>query len=144
MLPRLLPLEGAALGDESPAGRWQVVRLLMRALRRTRRDARAGHWTYDINRHLALRRALDAELMALATLQPAMRPTFRRLREAVCPPSARAAASAPAVSPRHRPAQRPKSVHFSPAQFSPAHSSRHRASPPRPRPQNQTGTLPGT
>jgi len=35
--------------------------LLRRALRRERALARAGHWAYDLNRHLALAQALAAE-----------------------------------------------------------------------------------
>ncbi|SHO66210.1 hypothetical protein SAMN02745172_02865 [Pseudoxanthobacter soli DSM 19599] len=67
MLPRLLPLMPREIADLSVAGRWHVVRLLVRALRRERRDGAAGRWTYDPNRHLGLRQALDAERRALAT-----------------------------------------------------------------------------
>lgn len=69
MLPRLLPLMPREIADLSVAGRWHVVRLLVRALRRERRDGAAGRWTYDPNRHLGLRQALDAERRALATVR---------------------------------------------------------------------------
>lgn len=35
---------------------------LERALRVERRKARAGHWSYDLNRHIGLLQALKAEL----------------------------------------------------------------------------------
>lgn len=39
----------------------QVTRWLRKALRRERAKALAGHWSYDANRHLALRAALQGE-----------------------------------------------------------------------------------
>lgn len=110
MLPRLLPLDAATLADETAAGRWKVVRQLMRALRRARRDGLAGHWTYDPNRHLALRRALDAELKGLSRLQPGAAlptahrraPAARRVAARPRPATPRAAAPWPAGTPHPR------------------------------------------
>lgn len=39
-----------------------TIARLKRALRSQRRLARAGHWSYDLNRHLGLLQALKAEL----------------------------------------------------------------------------------
>ena len=38
-----------------------IVARLERALRAERNKARSGHWTYDLNRHIALRQAYLAE-----------------------------------------------------------------------------------
>lgn len=54
------------LGETEEAAR-QVVQEIERALRRER--ARAGHWTYDLNRHIALHVAHRAETARLAQLR---------------------------------------------------------------------------
>ncbi|MEX0853394.1 MAG: DUF6477 family protein [Bauldia sp.] len=64
-LPRLLPAWPAELTDESIAGRRLIVARLARALRAERSRGRAGHWTYDLNRHIALSQAYAAERRAL-------------------------------------------------------------------------------
>lgn len=46
-----------------------IVARLERALRAERNRARSGHWTYDLNRHIALRQAHRAETKRLATLR---------------------------------------------------------------------------
>ena len=56
MLPRLLPV-GA--GEIETLGPQRVRLLLLRALRKER--ARRNHWTYDLNRHIALAQALKGE-----------------------------------------------------------------------------------
>jgi hypothetical protein len=66
MLPRLVPATPAEIADRSPAGIRRMLRLLARALRGERRRGRAGHWTYDLNRHIGLRQAYKAELAALS------------------------------------------------------------------------------
>ena len=69
-LPRVLPiLPGECAGPEPQATR-QIVRRLADALRRERRLGRAGHWTYDLNRHIALAQAWQAERERLRTLSP--------------------------------------------------------------------------
>ena len=68
VLPRLIPVTQAELaGDGAEAARGIVARL-ERALRAERRRGRAGHWTYDLNRHIALSQALGAERRRLAIL----------------------------------------------------------------------------
>ena len=46
-----------------------IVGRLERALRAERRRARSGHWTYDLNRHIALRQAFLAETELLTALR---------------------------------------------------------------------------
>lgn len=69
-LPRLvhlLPDEIEALGK---AGSTTIVQRLSRALRAERLRGRAGHWTYDLNRHIALHQALLAERARLRSAAP--------------------------------------------------------------------------
>jgi hypothetical protein len=68
-LPRLLPLWPDEISDQSPEALLGIVRALRRALFAERRRARAGHWTYDLNRHLALLSAYKAEMAMLVTLK---------------------------------------------------------------------------
>jgi hypothetical protein len=65
-LARLIPLMPGELEDARPAARRAILARLARALRAERNRGRAGHWTYDLNRHIALRQAYVAE-RALAT-----------------------------------------------------------------------------
>jgi hypothetical protein len=60
-LARLLPIGPDEIADESPAARRTILARLSRALRAERNRGRAGHWTYDLNRHLALSQAYAAE-----------------------------------------------------------------------------------
>ncbi|MBV1702158.1 MAG: hypothetical protein KGQ46_10100 [Hyphomicrobiales bacterium] len=53
ILPRLLPASTLAASND------QIVRDLQNELRKVR--ARAGHWSYDLNRHISLLQALRAE-----------------------------------------------------------------------------------
>jgi hypothetical protein len=48
----------------SPAGRAHVIAALERALRAERRRGLAGHWTYNLARHMQLLRAYRAETAA--------------------------------------------------------------------------------
>jgi hypothetical protein len=57
-LPRLIPIDPNEI-SEGLDGCELVIGRLASALRRER--ARAGHWTYDLDRHLGLRQALEAE-----------------------------------------------------------------------------------
>jgi hypothetical protein len=68
-LPRLIPIGPDEIEDESLAGRMRLVFRLARALRSERARARAGHWTYDLNRHLGLKQAFEAETRALPRRQ---------------------------------------------------------------------------
>jgi hypothetical protein len=64
-LPRLIALWPHELEDESAEGARVVLGKLRRALRAERRRATSGHWSYDLNRHLALVSAYKAELAKL-------------------------------------------------------------------------------
>lgn len=60
-LALLIPVGPQDLSDQSIAGQDQIVRRLMRSLRGERTRGKAGHWSYDLNRHIGLVRALRAE-----------------------------------------------------------------------------------
>lgn len=68
-LPRLIPIEEERLVDPSQDEIEWIVTRLAKALRAERRKGIAGHWTYDLNRHIALMQAYRAELA------PLVRPT---------------------------------------------------------------------
>jgi hypothetical protein len=68
-LPRLLPIPADDLVDVSPAAQRSILRRLARALRAERNRGRAGHWTYDLNRHIALAQAYAAERRHLAAVR---------------------------------------------------------------------------
>ena len=70
-LPRLLPVTPEEVADDSPEARRRIVARLARALRAERNRGRAGHWTYDLNRHIGLRQAYAAERRRLAATPPA-------------------------------------------------------------------------
>jgi hypothetical protein len=61
-LPKLIALWPHELDDESPEGMFRVLGKLRRALRAERRRGLAGHWSYDLNRHLGLLSAYKEEL----------------------------------------------------------------------------------
>lgn len=60
-LRRLIRATTAELADTGLATRRALLARLARALRSERNRGRAGHWTYDLNRHIALRQAYEAE-----------------------------------------------------------------------------------
>lgn len=80
-LPRLLGLWPAEAARIRSAGLAEIVARLATALRAERRRALARDWTYDLNRHAALKRAHEAELAELARYQRQLRLT--RLAEHV-------------------------------------------------------------
>jgi hypothetical protein len=55
------------------AGRRNVLARIARALRAERNRGRAGHWTYDLNRHIALAQAYTAERRRLGETPPKIR-----------------------------------------------------------------------
>ena len=61
MLPRLIGASPTELADTSVPGRRALLARLARALRGERNRGRAGHWTYDLNRHIGLSQAYQAE-----------------------------------------------------------------------------------
>jgi hypothetical protein len=66
-LPALIRVGSLTELTRSPAGTAAIIARLESALRAERNRARSGHWTYDLNRHIALRQALLAEKNAAAT-----------------------------------------------------------------------------
>lgn len=60
-LPALIGLWPSELQDFSAAGTAKILALLRKALRSERARGRSGHWTYDLNKHLALAESLKAE-----------------------------------------------------------------------------------
>lgn len=60
MLPRLLPRLLVSDEDEAVQTSALIIAALREALRLER--VRAGHWAYDLNRHMGLAQALRAEL----------------------------------------------------------------------------------
>ncbi len=66
-LARLHRLSPQTILTETPEAARDVLREIERALRAER--ARRGHWTYDLNRHIALLVAHRAESACLARLR---------------------------------------------------------------------------
>jgi hypothetical protein len=64
-LPRLIPIDPARLANLDQETHRAILARLARALRGERNRGRAGHWTYDLNRHIALRQAYEAERLRL-------------------------------------------------------------------------------
>lgn len=67
-LPRVLP--GFDEGDLSAEARRRTLARLARALRMERQRGRAGHWSYDLNRHIALAQAYESERRRLVRAPP--------------------------------------------------------------------------
>ena len=63
-LIRLVPLARDAILSKAPDARRAVLRALLRALRNERSRGRAGHWSYSLDRHVGLVRALARERRA--------------------------------------------------------------------------------
>jgi hypothetical protein len=68
-LPKLIALWPHEIDDQSPEGRRRILAKLRSALRAERRRALSGHWSYDLNRHLALLSAYNGELAGLDRLK---------------------------------------------------------------------------
>ena len=68
-LPKLARLASLDLLADTIEGAEAILARLERALRAERTRARSGHWTYDLNRHIALRQAYLAETERLRTLK---------------------------------------------------------------------------
>ena len=77
-LPRLIALWPHQLEDESGDSRRHVLAKLRRALRAERRRGHAGHWSYDLNRHLGLLSAYRGELALLERSERATQPNCTR------------------------------------------------------------------
>lgn len=72
-LPRVLAIGPEDIDDPSEQAARRVVLRLASALRAERTRGRAGHWTYDLSRHLALMQAYKAERRRLVQLAGARR-----------------------------------------------------------------------
>ncbi len=68
-LPGLIKSDPFAPPAETVDEVQAIVAELEAALRAERNRARAGHWTYDLNRHIALRQAYVAERDKLAAIK---------------------------------------------------------------------------
>ena len=60
-LPRLIPVGPDTLDDDGDGARRVILARLSRAIRAERCRGRAGHWSYDLNRHVGLCQAYVAE-----------------------------------------------------------------------------------
>ena len=60
-LARLIHIDPFKPLPDTPETTDAILSGLRRALRAERNRGRAGHWTYDLNRHIALRQAYAAE-----------------------------------------------------------------------------------
>ena len=69
-LPRVLPVGPDELADVTIEGRRRILARLARALRAERHRGRSGHWSYDLNRHIALVQAYTAEQRLLEENPP--------------------------------------------------------------------------
>lgn len=76
MLPRLIPVGPTEIADVGRGGRLAILRRLAGALRGERVRGRAGHWSYSLDRHIALVQAIAAERRAFtAAIGPVPRST---------------------------------------------------------------------
>jgi hypothetical protein len=61
-LARLIPVTPEMVDDTGPEVRHAILAKLQRALRAERNRGISGHWSYDLNRHIALKQAYNAEM----------------------------------------------------------------------------------
>lgn len=67
-LPKLIALWPDELRDFSRTGTHTIISRLRLAMRAERKRGQSGHWSYDLERHLALVRAYKAERALLAAI----------------------------------------------------------------------------
>jgi hypothetical protein len=72
-LPKLTRIDGRLCATDDTDMAALIVTRLQHALRAERNRARSGHWTYDLNRHIALAQAYRAESGRLAALRAGQR-----------------------------------------------------------------------
>ncbi len=60
-LQQLLPISLKKIDDRSSQNRRWIISRLATALRQERNRGRCGHWTYSLNRHVALLQAYRGE-----------------------------------------------------------------------------------
>lgn len=68
-LARLLPLWPAEIADLTMQGRRRIIATLSKALRVERVRGKAGHWAYDLARHVALSQNWKNECAALRSIE---------------------------------------------------------------------------
>jgi len=73
-LPRVLPIGPDELADVSTSARRRILGRLASALRAERIRGRAGHWCYDLNRHIALAQVYESERRLLSGKPPPQNP----------------------------------------------------------------------
>lgn len=83
ILPRLLSLRPEDVMDCSEQNTLKLCLRLALAIRRERSLGRAGHWTYDFNRHFALLQAYRAERQRLDRLRGAAKRAVGNDQDAV-------------------------------------------------------------
>jgi hypothetical protein len=64
-LPGLARLDPGDIAEDTVEKTEAILARLAAALRTERKRARSGHWSYDLNRHIALRQAHIAETARL-------------------------------------------------------------------------------
>ncbi len=79
-LPGLIGVWPAEISDPVRGCPSRIVPAIRAALRRERQRGQSGHWAYDINRHMALKQALDEELAGLRRMRLDAQNTARRRR----------------------------------------------------------------
>ena len=84
-LPKLIGLWPSEMQDYSAAETLKILTLLRKALRSERSRGRSGHWTYDLNRHLALAESVKAERAHLRELDGAPATTQRTQKRGSAP-----------------------------------------------------------
>ncbi|MEZ5829262.1 MAG: DUF6477 family protein [Hyphomicrobiales bacterium] len=75
-LPRVLALWPEEIEDRSEEGGLRLLAKLRNALRAERRRALAGHWSYDLNRHLGLLSAYKGELAGIRLMRTSTQPNW--------------------------------------------------------------------
>ena len=68
-LARLIGYDPEKDSSDQASETLRIVRRLYGAIRHERQLGKAGHWAYDLNRHIGLRQALRAELVTLRKLK---------------------------------------------------------------------------
>lgn len=68
-LAKLLPLWPKELADETMKGTETIIKKIRQAIRLERKNGRLGHWSYNLNRHVALINALKEETKHLLSLK---------------------------------------------------------------------------
>ena len=68
-LPPLMALWPEELADFSAKGTAMIIERLEKSLAAERRRGETGHWAYDLNRHMALISAREAERQHLSEME---------------------------------------------------------------------------